>query len=81
MKQECALLVVLITAACASAPDEKAAREYHRESYRIEAVEQLEQFKRACAKAGGVVQVRRQSSGRMPPTASSMRMATCGVWP
>ena len=81
MKQECALLVVLITAACASAPDEMAAREYHRESYRIEAVEQFEQLKRACAKAGGVVQVRRSSSGRMPPTASAMRMATCDAWP
>lgn len=78
MKQECLLLAVLAVSACATTPEEIASREYRRENARVEAMDRFEALKRACAQAGGTVQMNRVSSGRMAPTTTELLAATCG---
>jgi hypothetical protein len=83
MKTMVIISAAVLAAGCAAAGPYTSGRvdnEYRRESGRIEAMEQLQQLKRSCRRAGGVVQVPRQSSGRFPPTAFEMRSATCGRW-
>lgn len=77
MKQEFLFSAVLLVSACASIPEEIASREYRREAAQIEATERFEALKRACAKAGGTVRMKRMSSGRMAPTAIELQAATC----
>ncbi|MEX2126082.1 MAG: hypothetical protein WD795_19485 [Woeseia sp.] len=80
MKTVLMISAALLAAGCAGAIPYNSGRvddQYRRESGRIEAMEQLQQLKRSCLRAGGIVQLPRQSSRRLPPTAFEMRGASC----
>ena len=81
MKQACLLSALLLMSACATTPREIALREYQRGSARVEALEKFAALKIACEHAGGTVQVKRMSSGRMRPTTTELRAATCARHP
>jgi hypothetical protein len=79
MKISCFVVLWLVVGCAVHAPNanEQAARKYHRESSRIELIEDFERRKRACSASGGAMQVDRASSGRLPPTIDELRMAGC----
>ncbi|MGH6913286.1 MAG: hypothetical protein ACREH3_06220 [Geminicoccales bacterium] len=54
-------------------------REYRQADARIEAVENFELLKRACAAIGGAVVLPRESGGRVPPTVAELRKASCSM--
>ena len=81
MKVKLMIATAVMAGGCAGGgiPDE-AARErqqYLRENARIEATEEFQQLVRSCRRAGGVVHMPRQTSGRLEPTAFEMRGAIC----
>lgn len=83
MKEAAMLLAAALVAGCAGATDaldsRREDREYRRESERIEALEAYEGLRRYCARYGGTVFIRRDSSGRLAPTptAREMKSASC----
>lgn len=73
-------LLALVLSGCASGSpttEEGAAMEYRRQAARIEAIEEFEARKVECARSGGVLQIRRSSRSRQPPTVREMKMARC----
>lgn len=84
MKMGVMVLTAALVAGCAAATDTRDSRreeemQYRRESKHIEALERFEQFKRSCARSGGIVFVRRSTGGPLArtPTAMEMNAASC----
>lgn len=80
MKASAFLVLLTLGSGCASevpGTTEQANLEYRRADTRIEAAEEFEQRKKACAQAGGTLQVRRLSGARQPPRVKEMKAATC----
>lgn len=80
MKKQTYLPVVLLASACASDPpteDEIADLEYHRDVTRIEAAEEFEKKKAACAARGRVTVVRRVFSRRIRSSTPEVGLVTC----
>ena len=74
------MLLLTLGSGCASeVPDTTgpADLKYRRADTRIEATEEFERRKEACAQAGGTLQVRRMSGARQPPRVKEMKAATC----
>lgn len=83
MTKEAVIAVVLMTAGCTTGPPtgDVDAREYRRADARIEAAENFDRLKRACAAIGGAVLLPRHSGGRVPPTIAELQKASCSTRP
>lgn len=83
MKKGATIVIAVLVAGCATATDTRESRpedlQYRLENERIETLERYQQFKRSCARSGGIVVVRRQYGGRLAgaPTAQELKMASC----
>lgn len=80
MKASAFLVLLTLGGGCASDVPETtgpADLEYRRADTLIEATEEFERRKDACARAGGTLQVRRMSGARQAPRIKEMKAATC----
>jgi hypothetical protein len=73
----CAAQPASTPSAAQSDPSGQAVGEYRRADARIQVLEQFEARRRQCAAQGGAMHIPRQTSGRLPPDTSELRLAVC----
>lgn len=77
MKAFILLVLPMFWGCAADGAIDREGRQYQRLDGRLQAIEEFELRKQACAEAGGVLQVQRYSGARQRPRAREMRAATC----